>query len=381
MDVAYISEFVGDQSVFREVDAPGFEDIIKPGDSRSLDDVYCRHILAGRLPELMPDTSNVPFAASMPITKAASIGAHMSVPIHLSSGENYGMFCCLSFNPDNSLNQRDLQMMKVFAELAAKEIDEKLSVARAAEGIKAKLRNAAAADEISIVYQPICSIASGKVMGLECLSRFSGKPICSPDVWFAEAAEAQLGGWLECLSIRRAVPAMHVLPSEVYLAVNASPEAVLSEEFLSALSGAALDRLVLELTEHASVQDYPKLIEKLAPLRSAGMRLAVDDAGSGYSGLQHILRIRPDIIKLDIELIRGIDQDSTKQALSTALAAFARQTNSKIIAEGVETTAELETLKGLGIELAQGYLLARPMSLDKTVEFLNANAATNRLVA
>lgn len=100
MDVAYISQFVAGRSVLREVDAPGSEALIKVGDSHSLDDVYCQHVLEGRLPELMPDTASVPLAASMPITAAVPVGSHVSVPIRLPDGRPYGMFCCMSFAAD-----------------------------------------------------------------------------------------------------------------------------------------------------------------------------------------------------------------------------------------------------------------------------------------
>jgi GAF domain-containing protein len=115
MDVAYISQFVGDEMVLREVDAPGQETLVKVGDAHSLNDTYCRHILAGRIPELMPNTADHPLAASMPITGALPIGRHMSVPVRLADGSEYGMFCCLGFAPDESLHERDLNMMRAFA--------------------------------------------------------------------------------------------------------------------------------------------------------------------------------------------------------------------------------------------------------------------------
>ena len=131
MEVAYISEFVGDRSVFRSVDAPGLKAMIKAGDSFSLDDIYCRHILAGRLPELMADTADHALAQSIPITQAVPIGAHMSVPLRLPDGRAYGMFCCLSPHPNRSLNDRDLQIMRVFAEVAAHQINDELEAERA----------------------------------------------------------------------------------------------------------------------------------------------------------------------------------------------------------------------------------------------------------
>src|SRR5262245_65961443 len=102
MEVAYVSEFVGDRIVFREVDAPGLEAMVKPGDSRSIDEVYCRHILEGRLPQLIPDTAAEPVAMAMPITRAVPIGKHMSVPISMAEGSVYGMFLCVGLTAVHS---------------------------------------------------------------------------------------------------------------------------------------------------------------------------------------------------------------------------------------------------------------------------------------
>lgn len=156
MEVAYLSEFVDDQSVFREVDAPGLEDLIKPGDSRPLEDVYCRHILEGRLPELMADTADYPVAMAMPITRAVPIGAHMSVPVRLPDGETYGMFCCLSPNPNPSLNARDLSVMRVFAEMVAAQIAQRKQLERTAQAALARVEQTIANTEFSILLQPIC---------------------------------------------------------------------------------------------------------------------------------------------------------------------------------------------------------------------------------
>lgn len=99
MDAAYLSEFVGEETVFREVDAPGLEALIKVGDAMPLEQVYCRHILAGRLPELIPDAGANSFAAGLPITANVPIGSHVSVPIRRADGDVYGMFCFLSAAP------------------------------------------------------------------------------------------------------------------------------------------------------------------------------------------------------------------------------------------------------------------------------------------
>lgn len=368
MEVAYISEFVGDQAVFREVDAPGLEAMIKVGDAQSLDDIYCRHILAGRLPELIPDTAAEPLALSLPITTAVPIGRHASVPIRLQDGTVHGMFCCLGFEPDASLHERDLRIMRIFADMAAMEIGRDLETKRLAGERAARIRAVIDDGEMSMVYQPIRHLQERRVVGFECLARFSGTPLRTPDKWFAEAAEAGLGTMLELAAIRLALSALPSFPSDVYLAVNVSPGTVLTDEFAAAMADQPAGRIVLEITEHAHVADYEVLLAALQPLRDRGMRLAVDDMGAGYSSLQHIVRLRPNLIKLDMDLTRDIDSDPARQALTAALATFARKTGSGVIAECVETAAQMDTLLSLGVYKAQGYFLGRPTSLAEALQ-------------
>jgi EAL domain-containing protein (putative c-di-GMP-specific phosphodiesterase class I) len=364
MEVAYVSEFVNNRSVFREVDAPGLEGLIKVGDSQSLDDVYCRHILAGRLPQLIPDTSQEPICVSLPITQAASIKSHISVPIMKADGEPYGMFCCVGMHTDPSLNARDLQMMNAFAELASFEINRDLDTRKVSEAKHQRILDVIEGDFLSMVYQPIWDAATRRPVGVEALCRFSAEPGRSPDVWFNEAAGVGLGVELEIAAIRKALAALHSsMPHDVYLAVNASPDTILSPGFVDLVETQHARRIVLEITEHAHVEDYQLVLDTIAPLRAAGVRLAVDDAGAGYSSLQHILQLQPDLIKLDMGLTRNVDCDPSRRALASALIRFAQETGSQIIAEGVETEAELQTLHDLGAARVQGYLLGRPVAL------------------
>jgi EAL domain-containing protein (putative c-di-GMP-specific phosphodiesterase class I) len=381
MEVAYVSEFVGDRTVFREVDAPGLENIVKVGDSYSLDDVYCRHILEGRLPQLIADTADEPVAMAMPITTATPIGKHMSVPIRLPDGSVYGMFCCVGFKADRSLHERDLQMMKVFADLAAFEISRDLEAVKVVKEKQERIKTVIEKRQISTVYQPIWRLENVRPIGFECLSRFSAAPPRSPDKWFAEAAEAGLGTSLELAAIRLGLSALESLSADIYVAVNVSPQTILSGDLPDALEGLPLEQIVLEITEHAHIDDYDRLLRVLYPLRSLGMRLAVDDAGAGYSSLQHILQIRPDLIKLDITLTRNINLDPARKALASALVVFARETGSRIIAEGVETASELSALRGIGIEMAQRYFLGRPMPFHDDVKLFGLNMPAANLVA
>jgi EAL domain-containing protein (putative c-di-GMP-specific phosphodiesterase class I) len=110
------------------------------------------------------------------------------------------------------------------------------------------------------------------------------------------------------------------------------------------------------------VEDYGQLTSALDALRRRGVRVAVDDAGAGYASLRHILRIKPDLIKLDVSLISGIEHDRAKLALAAGITAFAREMGTMVVAEGIETAAQLECLAALGVDYAQGYHLGRPTS-------------------
>lgn len=375
MEVAYISEFVDDRSVFREVDAPGFEAVIKAGDSIALDDVYCRHILEGTLPELMTDASDYEVARQKPITQAIPIGAHMSVPVRGPDGTVVGMFCCLSRQPNRSLNQRDLDVMRVFADFAGKQISGRMEAQRRTRALADRIRQVIAETAFSFVYQPIWSFSTYEIVGLEALCRFTDQPYRSPDRWFADAAEVDLDVELELAAIEEAIKSLEAIPQKIYLSVNASPKTVLSGRLAPLLEGIAPGRLVLEVTEHARVDDYHALAAALTPIRRAGVGLAIDDAGAGFASLQHILSLQPDRIKLDASLTREIESDPARRALAAALVFFSRETDAIIIAEGIESQDELDTLRILGVPKGQGYFLGRPVTLQQAIALIGDTAA------
>ncbi len=375
LQVAYVSQIVGEEVIFRNVDAPGLESMLASGDRRRLDDVYCQYILEGRLPQQMPDTADEPIGVAKAVTAAVPIGTHVSVPLHLSDGSLYGMFCCLGPLADPSLNERDLGMMRVFANLAAKEIDrtrrrEQQRLARIAP-IAAMIADR----NVTMQYQPIWRLGQDQPIGFEALSRFLEVPLRTPDLWFTDAAEAGLGVELELMVIEMALAALEALPAPTYLTLNASPATAASKGLKRLLRRHPLDRIVLEITEHQGVEDFGMLSEALAGMRVAGLRLAVDDAGVGYSGLQHILQLKPDIIKLDRFFVRQIDSDPSRRALAASLAVFAGQVGSTIIAEGVEVAAELDTLRALGFNTIQGYLLGKPQPLSAALALMTRRAS------
>lgn len=216
-------------------------------------------------------------------------------------------------------------------------------------------------EALAVVFQPIFDLGSGAMVGAEALARFTAEPQRGPDWWFAEAAAVGLGTELETAAVRAAVRYLDDLPSEAYLSLNISPATATSGLLPRALSGLPNRRTVLEITEHAAVDDYDALADALRDIRSAGGRLAIDDAGAGFASLRHIVRLGPDIIKLDISLTRAIHTDRIRRALASALISFASEVEAAIVAEGVETRDELDALVALGVPYAQGYYLARPV--------------------
>ncbi|HUV57731.1 MAG TPA: EAL domain-containing protein [Acidimicrobiales bacterium] len=214
--------------------------------------------------------------------------------------------------------------------------------------------------DITVVFQPIVNLESRSTIGYEALSRFSGEPPRPPDRWFAEANSVGLGRQLELLAVDEAIRALDRIPRDRFLSVNLSPELLANGDFEEFMHDRDGDRLVVEFTEHVRIDDYAPLVDSMKRLRRRGLRFAVDDAGAGFASLQHILKLRPEIIKLDIALTRGIDSDPARRALASSLVFFANETDARIISEGIETDDEQSTLHGIGVHLGQGFLLGRP---------------------
>ena len=223
----------------------------------------------------------------------------------------------------------------------------------------ASIRSTLESRDVDIVYQPIVALDTGDVVGMEALSRFPQSPV-SPERWFAEAAAAGLGDELEALAVAEAMTILEELPDGVYLSLNVSPRALLSREIAAVFEPVPADRLVIEITEHSEVDDYEVLNAALAPLRARGARVAVDDTGSGFANMRHVLRLSPEIIKLDSSLTKDIDNDAILRALGFTLRSFAAAIGAQMIAEGIETLQELDALRFVGVAYGQGYYLERP---------------------
>ncbi len=359
MDIAWVSEFSRGDQVLRSVQGDTGSFGVEAGFCSPYEESYCSRVVEGQLPNAIPDALSDERTKDLAITAKLDIGSYVGVPVVLGGGQVYGMLCCLSHDPDESLGEKDVRFLGILAQLVAEEVQlHQAEVDRRAQQ-RSRVESVLAGEGLHIVFQPIAALSSLQMIGVEALARFDGGP-ARPDQWFAEAAEVDLGVELELAAVRTALASLPDLTPDLYLAVNASPEAVASPALLDLLGPGVGHRVLLEVTEHALVEDYQCLLAALAKLREAGVRLAVDDAGAGYSGLQHILRVRPDVIKLDLALTRGVDVDPARQALASGMVAFARNLGATIVAEGVETAAELTALRGLGVEAAQGYYLSRP---------------------
>ncbi|ORB30517.1 EAL domain-containing protein [Mycolicibacterium parafortuitum] len=213
---------------------------------------------------------------------------------------------------------------------------------------------------IDPVFQPIVELATGQVVAFEGLSRFASEPVRTPDVWMMMAHKVNRGVDMELTALRGLLDAALAIPDRYSVTVNLSPLALADAEVQQVLL-AYPQKLVVELTEH---EPAPELLSvSLEPVRRHGIKLAIDDAGSGFAGLTTILRLRPDIIKLDRELTIGIEDDPARRALATALSHFAGDIDAATVAEGIESDVQMQLLRDIGIRYGQGYHLARPQSV------------------
>jgi EAL domain-containing protein (putative c-di-GMP-specific phosphodiesterase class I)/DNA-binding NarL/FixJ family response regulator len=210
------------------------------------------------------------------------------------------------------------------------------------------------------VFQPIAELGTGRIVGMEALSRFPDEPARGVEEWFEQAREVGLGAEFEMAAARSALAHLHQLPPRAFVGLNFSPPTLLTAAFEELVAELPEGRFMIEITEHARIDDYESLGLAVKKIRAAGGQLAVDDAGAGFASLRHILDLAPDVIKIDVSLTRGIDKDRARKAMAVGLVSFASEMELAIVAEGIETRRELEMLRSLGVEYGQGYFLGRP---------------------
>ncbi len=214
-----------------------------------------------------------------------------------------------------------------------------------------------------VVFQPIHSLDDGRTYALEALTRFDDRPHRPPHVWFQQAAAVGLGADLELAAIRMALEDAASVPDDIAISVNVAPATINDERLQDVLDRYPHKTVILEVTEHAIVEDYESIMVSLQRLRSPRVRLAVDDTGAGVSSLRHIIELTPDVIKLDRSLTQDVLADPVRQALASSLVHFAHRIDAQLIAEKVETSSDLAGWQDLGAHAAQGNLLSPPSSL------------------
>jgi EAL domain-containing protein (putative c-di-GMP-specific phosphodiesterase class I) len=264
--------------------------------------------------------------------------------------------------PDDPRVRPSRQVMRALAEAArladARESGEKKSFV---ERLKALL----SAKRLRAVFQPIVGVTSGEVLGYEALIRGpAGHELEMPDELFAVAREGDVLLELESLCVETVFSSLPQAARKKRLFVNASARLLTHSVFLDDRNLAEMGRvhgdIVLELSEKEVVFNYPAFREVVGRLRAAGFGFAIDDAGSGYSGLESIVQLRPEYVKVAHTLISGLDKDRIKREIVGSLAALGERIDAELIAEGIETQGELESLRSLGVPWGQGFLFGRP---------------------
>lgn len=361
MEVAFVSRVDGGQRTFEQVDADPWFCPFAPGDADRLDETYCGRVLDGRIPGLIIDAREEPGVQDIAATWGLPIGSHLSVPVHTSDGTTYGTLCCFSRQVEPDLHERDLAALRMFAAIVSKHLDPIVAHQRTRTIARERISQLLDDGGPAMALQPIVDLGTDQVVGHEALARFPAGVGWTPDRWFDAADRVGLGTALESAAVRAALRLLPRIAPTDSLAINVSAGALLAGETIQELfTGREAPRLILELTEHQRINDPVRLGSALGRVREAGGRIAVDDAGSGYAGLERILSLNPEVLKLDRTLVNGVAHHPGRQAMSEAMVRFTQRTGARLVAEGVETEADLAALRSLGVSHAQGFLLGRP---------------------
>lgn len=359
-DIAFLARVDGGHRIMRHLSSARPLSA-RPGDAEPFEATLCARILDGRLPQVIPDTALEPAALELAVTRGLPIGAYVGVPVTLPDGRLYGTLCCLNHGCRGDLGSSDVAFLEAIASTLAHALAEEERERAHRTRTLADLDGITSGLGLQVRYQPLCRLADRIEVGVEALSRFATEPERSPDEWFAQAARFGRGVELELLAAGLALDGAAAYGG--LLALNLSPLSICAPGLPGLLEGRDLARLVLEISEHERVDDYGWLEAALTPWREAGLRVAVDDAGTGFTSLRHVMTLSPEFIKLDISLVRRLETDPVRQALVRAMTGFASDAGAELLAKGVETEPELHILLEEGVTLGQGWLLGRPAPL------------------
>jgi EAL domain-containing protein (putative c-di-GMP-specific phosphodiesterase class I) len=358
MDVAFVSLFREGRRQFEYVDTKSAYCPLQPGQSNALWVSACSWVVDGRLPSLIPVAADVPEMKLLAPPGNLPVGAQVCVPLRRADGEAFGSVCCFSHEPDPTLRERDLDLVRMFASV----IEAHLSALTLGTDLTTRALLEQVLDDCGprMALQPIVHLPTGELWGLEALARFPEHDGWDSARWFAEAEAQGLASQVELCAVRASLRTLPLLTDGVRLTLNVSAQSLLHPELVGLLTAEHAPRLVVEVTERHRVADFDDLADHLAELRAAGVWLALDDAGSGWAGLADIERLQPEVLKLDHELVHDIAACPARQAMVEAMLGLARRMEAVVVAEGLEREADRVALVDLGVEYAQGFLLGRP---------------------
>ena len=367
MDLALLGTFnrSGELVCLADGDAEGFD--IERG--AGIDDSIWRAVVEGRGSGVVHDVQALEWGSEL--LPGSGVRSLVAVPVVLPDGRPFGVLSCLSRRPRPDLGGSQLRLLRVLGMAISDALEDRTSEVRL---LQIERILGAITAGIRILFQPTVHLESGRPIGFEALARFPTDARRPPQSWFAGARQVGLGIDLEVAAVRTALAEAEDLPPG-FVSINVSPETLVSEDLAAALEGVPPDGLILELVEHERMSDLAGLAEAVERFRGQGMRFAVDDAGGGFASLRHLLRIRPDILKLDTSLTDRIDEDLMQRLLASALATFALEAHLVPAAEGVERASQLDALRSLGVRYGQGRYLGVPMPAGRLARQLSQAAA------
>lgn len=265
----------------------------------------------------------------------------------------------------------DARQLRMALEEARREAE--LNAALEASRRHREFQRILVAEDVNILFEPIANLATREVLGYEALVRGpAGSDVQTPARFFQRAEEAGLLFEADSLCRRRALEAARGMPPGKKLFLNCLPAAIRDPAFHGVALQGTLERLrlrptdvVFEISERESIGNFAIFREARDHFASLGLGIAMDDMGAGYSSLEAVMELSPDFIKVDQSLVRSIDTDPPRQELLRSLNGVAAKLGARVIAEGIETREELDTLRGLGAPLGQGYLLGRAAPLRR----------------
>ena len=360
VDVAFVGRVEDGRRHLRAVSAddPALEGMV--GHADPLDGSHCELVVTGAIARVIPDALAEPSMNALQATHDFRVRTFVGVPITLPDGERYGTLCGFAHSVKAGLDDSAESMLAFIAALLGAQLDAEHAGGKSRRQMRDRLEGLIEIGQPGMVFQPVIDLRDGRVRGYEALARFASTPPVTPDRWFAAAHGVGLGCTLEAAAIANALKRLDELPDGLRLSLNVSAANLGSEAVTMVLDGRDLSRVIIEITEYEKDVDVAALLPMLDALRGRGARIALDDVGSGYAGLERVVRVGPDRIKLDRALVGGIDENRHLQAMMAASVTYARHVDIEIVAEGIETLGELAVLRELGVALGQGYLLARP---------------------